>query len=202
MDIIKVFGTNVRKYRQALGLSQEAFADKCGLHRTYISSIECFRRSISLENIQRIADALDIEPYGNRQYVLHPSDHELLFQENAKAVRIQLNSTEKEQILSAQSYRCNICGALLKPTNQINPHTFAKDRVRIEFDHRIPIDHGGSNNTENIQALCHYCNKCKRQMCFVCHLRTCSPNCALVYPEHENFVLATDENILDRITKR
>lgn len=63
MDIIKVFGTNVRKYRQALGLSQEAFADKCGLHRTYISSIECFRRRISLENIQRIADALDIEPY-------------------------------------------------------------------------------------------------------------------------------------------
>lgn len=63
MDIIKVFGTNVRKYRQALGLSQEAFADKCVLHRTYISSIECFRRSISLENIQRIADALDIEPY-------------------------------------------------------------------------------------------------------------------------------------------
>ena len=63
MDIIKVFGTNVRKYRQALGLSQEAFADKCGLHRTYISSIECFRRSISFENIQRIADALDIEPY-------------------------------------------------------------------------------------------------------------------------------------------
>ena len=140
--------------------------------------------------------------HGNRQYVLHPSDHELLFQENAKAVRIQLNSTEKEQILSAQSYRCNICGALLKPTNQINPHTFAKDRVRIEFDHRIPIDHGGANNIENIQALCHYCNKCKRQMCFVCHLRTCSPNCALVYPEHENFVLATDENILDRITKR
>ena len=33
------------------------------MHRTYISAIECFRRSISLENIQRIADALEIEPY-------------------------------------------------------------------------------------------------------------------------------------------
>lgn len=63
MDIVKVFGTNVKRHQQALGISQEAFAEKCGLHRTYISAIECFRRSISLENIQRIADALGIEPY-------------------------------------------------------------------------------------------------------------------------------------------
>lgn len=63
MDIVKVFGTNVKHYRQAIGLSQEAFAERCGMHRTYISAIECFRRSISLENIQRIADALNIEAY-------------------------------------------------------------------------------------------------------------------------------------------
>lgn len=63
MDIVKVFGTNVKRYRQALAISQEAFAEKCGLHRTYISAIECYRRSISLENIQRIADALEIETY-------------------------------------------------------------------------------------------------------------------------------------------
>lgn len=63
MDIIKVFGANLRKYRTAIGLSQEAFAEKCGLHRTYISAIECYRRSIALENVQRIADALGIETY-------------------------------------------------------------------------------------------------------------------------------------------
>ena len=63
MDIIKVFGDNLRKYRASMGISQEAFAEKCGLHRTYISAIECYRRSISLENIQRIADALEIETY-------------------------------------------------------------------------------------------------------------------------------------------
>ena len=55
MDIVKVFGNNLRKYRNELGLSQEAFAEKCGLHRTYISAIECYRRSIALENVQRIA---------------------------------------------------------------------------------------------------------------------------------------------------
>ena len=63
MDIIKVFGTNLRKYRNERGLSQECFAEKCGLHRTYISAVECYRRSISLENVQRIADALEVEAY-------------------------------------------------------------------------------------------------------------------------------------------
>ena len=63
MDIVKVFGTNLKKYRTAAKLSQEKFAERCNLHRTYISDIECFRRSISLENIQKIADALEIETY-------------------------------------------------------------------------------------------------------------------------------------------
>lgn len=63
MDIIKVFGNNVKKYRMKLGLSQEKFAEKCGLHRTYISDIECYRRSISLDNIQKIADALEVKTY-------------------------------------------------------------------------------------------------------------------------------------------
>ena len=63
MDIIRVFGTNVRKYRMEKKISQEKFAELCGLHRTYISDIECFRRSISLDNIQKIADALEIETF-------------------------------------------------------------------------------------------------------------------------------------------
>lgn len=63
MDIIKVFGTNLKHYRTQLGLSQEKFAERCGLHRTYISDIERFQRSIALENVQRIADALGIETH-------------------------------------------------------------------------------------------------------------------------------------------
>ncbi len=63
MDIIEVFGSNVRKYRTEKGISQEKFAELCGLHRTYISDIECFRRSISLGNIQKIADALEIATF-------------------------------------------------------------------------------------------------------------------------------------------
>ena len=63
MDIVKVFGKNLKKFRSEKGLSQEELAEKSGLHRTYISAIECFRRSIALENVQRIADALDIDTY-------------------------------------------------------------------------------------------------------------------------------------------
>ena len=63
MDIVKVFGNNLKKYRTVAGFSQDAFAEECGLHRTYISSIECHRRSISLENVQCIADALGNETY-------------------------------------------------------------------------------------------------------------------------------------------
>lgn len=63
MDIVKVFGTNVRKYRNEKGISQEKLAELSGLHRTYISDIERFQRSIALENIQRLADALEIEVY-------------------------------------------------------------------------------------------------------------------------------------------
>ncbi len=63
MDILFVFGTQLRKYREKAGLSQEKLAEKSGLHRTYISDIERFQRNISLGNIQKIADALEIEPY-------------------------------------------------------------------------------------------------------------------------------------------
>lgn len=63
MDIKEVFGSNLRKFRTEKGLSQEKFAERCGLHRTYISDIERFQRNVSLDNIQRIADALQLPAY-------------------------------------------------------------------------------------------------------------------------------------------
>lgn len=63
MNLVTIFGTNLRKYRKKLGVSQEKFAEMAGLHRTYISDLERFQRSISLDNIQKIADALNIDAY-------------------------------------------------------------------------------------------------------------------------------------------
>lgn len=59
-DILTRFGNLVRTHRQQARLSQEAFADKCGLDRTYISGIERGRRNVSLRNIEVIAKALGL----------------------------------------------------------------------------------------------------------------------------------------------
>lgn len=58
----KVFGENVRKRRRKLGLSQEELADRAELHRTYVGSIERGERNVSLENIVRLAAALEVKP--------------------------------------------------------------------------------------------------------------------------------------------
>jgi len=60
MNVLMRFGEAVRKLRQEKQISQEEFADLCGLHRTYISDIELGKRNVSLENIEKIANALDI----------------------------------------------------------------------------------------------------------------------------------------------
>ena len=57
-DIAEKFGSRLRTRRLAKGLSQEAFAGKCGLDRTYISGIERGKRNVSLRNIEVIANAL------------------------------------------------------------------------------------------------------------------------------------------------
>lgn len=59
-DIKDKFGKSVRELRSQKGWSQEEFARKCDLHRTYIGSVERGERNISLENIEKIANTLDV----------------------------------------------------------------------------------------------------------------------------------------------
>lgn len=59
-DIKKRFGKAMRRRRRELDLSQEKLAELAGVHRTYISSIERRERNPSLENIDKIAKALNL----------------------------------------------------------------------------------------------------------------------------------------------
>lgn len=59
-DLLLAFGQTVRKFRLSKEISQERFADMCDLHRTYISDVELGKRNVSLENIEKIAKALDM----------------------------------------------------------------------------------------------------------------------------------------------
>jgi transcriptional regulator with XRE-family HTH domain len=58
----RIFAANVKRLRLSAGLSQEGLADRAGLHRTYISSIERGERNVALGNIFLIAEALDVDP--------------------------------------------------------------------------------------------------------------------------------------------
>lgn len=60
-DILKKFGEKVREERLKKKLSQEQLADLAGVHRTYIGMIERAEKNITLENIEKIANALKIK---------------------------------------------------------------------------------------------------------------------------------------------
>lgn len=58
----KQLGSAIRKKRQELDYSQEAFACQCGVQRTYMGAIERGERNISLMNIIKVSNALNIKP--------------------------------------------------------------------------------------------------------------------------------------------
>ena len=60
MDIKIVVGKRVKELRNELGISQEELADIAELDRTYITSVECGRRNISIINVEKLATALKV----------------------------------------------------------------------------------------------------------------------------------------------
>ena len=59
--ILILFGENVRKFRRLLNISQEELAHRADLHRTYIGMIERAEKNITLVNIEKIANALEVK---------------------------------------------------------------------------------------------------------------------------------------------
>ena len=58
----QTFVANLRRERKARGISQEALAREAGLHRTYVSSVEGGMRNVCIDNIERLARALGLDP--------------------------------------------------------------------------------------------------------------------------------------------
>ncbi|MDP3675578.1 MAG: helix-turn-helix transcriptional regulator [Novosphingobium sp.] len=62
MDIRQRLGRNVRRLREEQGWSQEDYADRAGIHRTYVSDIERGRRNPSVTVVERLAKPLGLPP--------------------------------------------------------------------------------------------------------------------------------------------
>lgn len=61
-DLQRRVGRNLRRYREAQGLSQEAFADLVGVHRTYMGGLERGERNLTLKSLERLSDTTGIDP--------------------------------------------------------------------------------------------------------------------------------------------
>lgn len=61
-ELQRTVGENLRRLRLERGISQEAFADQLGFHRTYIGGVERGERNLTLRTVERLADLLDVEP--------------------------------------------------------------------------------------------------------------------------------------------
>ena len=62
MDIRRTFGANVRRFRLAAGLSQEGVAERMGVDRAHVSSMERGRQNATLLTIWLAAEALGVRP--------------------------------------------------------------------------------------------------------------------------------------------
>ena len=56
-----LFGVRLRLAREVMGLSQELLAEKAGLHRTYIGQVERGERNISVDSMERLAEAVGLQ---------------------------------------------------------------------------------------------------------------------------------------------
>lgn len=61
-ELQRIVGRNIRRLRQARGVSQEDLAAEIGVHRTYMGGVERGERNLTLQSLERLAGRLGVSP--------------------------------------------------------------------------------------------------------------------------------------------
>jgi len=118
----------------------------------------------------------------------------------AKKVRRQPNKKIMKQLLIRSKSCCEITGYTLFTNKNLKKkinNIFLSRMLEIEFDHKVPIFKGGSDDNsklDNWQVLSKYVNKEKNKICTDCYLENCD-NCALAYPEKSSVIKPTGQSL-------
>lgn len=61
-ELQRAVGRNLKAHREALGMSQEDFAQELGVHRTYMGGVERGERNLTLRSLERLAGRVGVDP--------------------------------------------------------------------------------------------------------------------------------------------
>lgn len=111
MDIklLEKIGQRVRELRKEKGISQEALGEKAGFHFSYIGGIERAEKNITIANLQKIAEALDVPIvdlflYSKYEHMGNSEREALLNSINEKLFQMKTNDLIKVQLLLSELF--------------------------------------------------------------------------------------------------
>lgn len=98
-------GRHIRELRNSKGYSQERFAQVCGLDRTYIAGVELGKRNISLENLNKIAEALEVS-LGELCDVNAPIAHTIILRVNGETFILESKEELSQELKDDIEFLC------------------------------------------------------------------------------------------------
>lgn len=96
MDIRKIFGSNVRKYRIRKGLSQEKLAEFVDLGDKSISPIETGRSFIAIDKLEKLCEVLEVEPF--QLFLTNETSGEITDDLRRERVLTRLKTCKREEL--------------------------------------------------------------------------------------------------------
>lgn len=96
MDIRKIFGSNVRKYRKCKGLSQEKLAEFVDLGDKSISPIETGRSFIAIDKLEKLCEVLEVEPF--QLFLTNETSGEIADDLRRERVLTRLKTCKREEL--------------------------------------------------------------------------------------------------------